>query len=159
MSRFRLQLPRSLARALSVGSVYRGRQLGSQQMSDPVSLLTSVGPELYLSGRLWLGWERLGALLELTLVCLSRALLVKGLVSSRGVVVSMGGGGCFLRCRRPLECFCPWEGKGVETQSWGSVAGQPALAFDSAGCEQAVLGLSPASHPPVCFPQQGQIVS
>lgn len=58
-----------------------------------------------------------------------------------------------------LRVFLSLGRGGVEMQGWGSVTGQPALAFASAGCERAVLGLSPASHPPVCFPQQGQSVS
>lgn len=52
---------------------------------------------------------------------------------------------------------CPWEGKGLEKQGWGSVAGQPALAFDNTGCERAVLGMSPPLRPPIHFPQQGQV--
>lgn len=51
---------------------------------------------------------------------------------------------------------CPWEGKGLEKQGWGSVAGQPALALDNTGCERAVLGMSPPLRPPIHFPQQGQ---
>lgn len=53
---------------------------------------------------------------------------------------------------------CPWEGKGLEKQGWGSVAGQPALAFDNTGCERAVLGMSPPLRPPIHFPQQGQSI-
>lgn len=53
---------------------------------------------------------------------------------------------------------CPWEGKGLEKQGWGSVAGQPALAFDSTGCERAVLGMSPPLRPPIHFLQPGQSI-
>lgn len=43
--------------------------------------------------------------------------------------------------------------RGWRLRAEGSIAGQPAWAFGSAGCEQAGFGWSPASHPPVCFPR------
>lgn len=58
-----------------------------------------------------------------------------------------------------VECFCPWEGKGLEKQARGSAAGQPALAFGNTGCERAVLGVSPPSDPPIHLPHQAQSVS
>lgn len=52
----------------------------------------------------------------------------------------------------------PGKGRGWRSRDGGSVAGQPALAFDSTGCERAVLGMSPPLRPPINFPQRGQSI-
>lgn len=50
--------------------------------------------------------------------------------------------------------------EGLEKQGWGSVAGQPALAFDNTGCERAVLGMSPPlAGPEYPFSKVGSYVA